>query len=655
VPSSSVYSSITPTLAKLEASLVELAGLGESMIAAIEGGDDARLIAAVQMARRLRAGLTGKVPALAAGGPPPPAAVERLRQLVAAAHMTEQIADRWLARPLPPDRELLQMTDGEVFLADAMLPGVWDFERDLVVVVGPGMGPVATALRELGQARILWYGGGSERVTGVFPVEHLDEVAAAVRGFGFETPERLAVRALDPEQGPLCGQIAARVKTALSDRRIQRNTIQTFNRTWLEQGLANLDSLCRWPSVAALDGALAGKPLVIIAPGPSLARNIHLLAELKGKAVLLAVSHALTALTRAGITPDFALAVDPQDLRYHFASTPLDGLAAVINAATVHPELYRLGARNYLTLSANGVLDDWLYDLVGDGAVVAGGGSVATTAFALAQRWGCDPIAVVGLDLSFPGGQYYIETSCDGQARAVVSGDGRSVSVEGWSPDFHRMKVGSRSQLRSERVVELPGWHGAPVPTSFMFALFHRWFEERVRREPGPALFNCTEGGARIEGMEHVPLAVLVARVADSSVDPAAAVARAVAERGLGERRRYTAYRLDRLVVALRRCRALARRCRRLADRQGKSSAAALTRAESELVQALAPLELLSMMAQAQIGDALNTARDVASVEEAVAASSRLFGHLDQAAAWMVPRVLEAQRAFARAQPTAGS
>jgi hypothetical protein len=637
-------------LATVEQSLAELAELGRAMIDAIEADDDARLVAAMQVARGLRAGI-GRFGGLHGDGlTGSRQAVERLRGLVAAAQVTEKIADRWLARPLPPDRELLGRPGGDVFLADAMLPAVWDFERDLVVLVGPGIGPLAAALRRLGQERVLWYTGG-DQVGGETPdalcAEHLDEVGAAVRGYGALPPERVVVRGVGVEESASLAEVVAVVRMTLADTRIQRNTISTFNRTWLEQGLVNLPALCDWPSVAALDGELVGKPLVIVAPGPSLARNIDLLAGLKGKATILAVSHALTALTRAGITPDFAIAVDPQDLRYHFAGTPLGEVAAVVNAATVHPELFELGAPAYLTLSSNGILDDWLYDLVGDGAVVPGGGSVATTALSLALRWGCDPIAVVGLDLSFPGGQYYIPTSCDGDTRAVLSDDGRTVSVQGWSSDFHRMKETSSSALRSERAIELPGWHGEPVPSSFMFTMFHRWFEERVRRLKGSvALYNCTEGGARIDGMTHIPLAEFAARVADSTVDPAAAVGRAVVARRTIERRAQVAGRLGDMRGALRRCRELARRCRRTAERHATHDSAALGRCERELIRSLGSLELLSMLAQAEIGDALISARDVLDAEEAISRSRRLFEEVDRAAAWLAPRVADAERAL---------
>lgn len=638
------------SLDKLEQTLADLAALAPAMVQAIEAGNEARLLAAIQVARGLRARLNGRDLTGEAGASlAAREVVDRLRELVSGAQLTERIADRWLARVLPGDRELLSRPGGDLFLADAMLPGVWDFQRDLVVLVGSGIAPLAAALRQLGQERILWYPAGADdgdEKPDVMRIEHPHELGFAVRGFGVETPERLAVRWLDQERAELGAELAATVQTALSEARIHRNTIITFNRTWLGQGLANLRSLCTCPTVAALDGQLAGKPLVIIAPGPSLAGNIHLLAELKGKAVLLAVSHALTALTRAGIAPDFVLAVDPQDLRYHYAGSPLDQVAAVLNAATVHPDLFALGAPHTLSLSANGALDDWLYDLVGDRAVVPGGGSVATTAFGLAMRWRCDPIAVVGLDLSFPGGKYYIDTSCDGETHAVISDDGRTLQLKGWSDGFHAMKKGSSSQLRADRLVELPGWHGSPVPTSFMFSVFHRWFEEAMRRVAGMAeVWNCTEGGAYIDGMEHAPLARFIDRVAASTVDPMGLVQAAVAALPRAERERDAAAKLARLRADLQRCRALARRCMRLAARHaGAPDDARFDRAERDLVAALGSLRLLSMMAQAEIGGALLEARDVASVGEAVERSAALFAEVERAASWLEPRVRDAER-----------
>ena len=207
--------------------------------------------------------------------------------------------------------------------------------------------------------------------------------------------------------------------------------------------------------------------------------------------------------------PDLVFTVDPQDVRYQFGDADL-GAMTLVSGVTVHPALYQAGAARYLTLAANSALDEWAYEGLGESPQAAGGGSVATTALSVALRWKCDPVVMVGLDLSFPGGRYYVDTSCDGGARAVTR-DGK-ITVEGWSDHFHDMKKAGGPKAPSERAIELPGWHGGTVPSSFMFSMFHRWFVETLRRRaPGGArVLNCTEGGAFIDGMEHVPLAGVI-------------------------------------------------------------------------------------------------------------------------------------------------
>ena len=49
---------------------------------------------------------------------------------------------------------------------------------------------------------------------------------------------------------------------------------------------------------------------IVVAAGPSLEKNIHLLKEAKGKALIIAVDHAMPMLATRGITPDIVICVD---------------------------------------------------------------------------------------------------------------------------------------------------------------------------------------------------------------------------------------------------------------------------------------------------------------------------------------------------------
>jgi hypothetical protein len=529
---------------------------------------------------------------------------------------------RWMRRPLPGDARLLSSPLGVAVLADAILPEVWDFEIDVVVLVGAGLEPVAELFADLGQRRLIILEGAGAAPGAAISAASLEELSIAVRTMVPGPPSRMAVRTalgVDPARAE---EVVEHLRNVFGDLRIHRNTVLAFSRTWVEQGTANLTAVARWPSVAAIGARFAGVPMIIVAPGPSLARNIDQLRELRGRAILTAFSHSLKPVLAAGLVPDLVLSVDPQDVRYHFAGCDLSR-SCLVNAATVHPSLFDLPAQRFLTLSSNCAIDDWIYDGLGEDAIVPGGGSVATTAFSLAVKWGCDPIVFVGLDLSFTGGAYYVATSSDGNARAEV--DPRGVMrVSGWSDGFHAMKASGGPAATGERAIELPGWGGGTVPSSFMFSLYRRWLIDRLRELEGITVYNCTEGGAFVDGMQHRPLAEVLATF-DRQFDIAGELD-AAAMSVSGDRTARVIEHITGYVRGLRRCRRLARVARRLIERG--NTGPRLAAVERALAEALQPLTVASLLAQREVERAHDIAKRPGEAADFLAASLALFDTL---------------------------
>jgi hypothetical protein len=605
--------------------LGEIGQLGGALRAAIEGDDMLGAIAAMMQLRQARAALARvEAPARLRGDHDELEAMSQVSSLTLDARGAEAAMQRWLDRAVPGDARLLASPLGVAVLADMILPVVWDFEADVVVFVGSGLEPVAEVLGALGQRRIVTVGSAAPRADagGALAVASVDEAGLAVRMMVPGPPTRMVVRAALDVDPALRDEVVGKLRDVLGDLRIHRNTVRAFSRTWVEQGLSNLQSIARWPSVAAIGDRFAGLPMVIVAPGPSLAKNITQLHGLRGKAILTAFSHSLKPVLAAGIAPDLVVTVDPQDVRYHFEGADLSRIC-LVNAATVHPALFELPAQRFLTLSANCAIDDWIFDGCGEDAVVPGGGSVATTAFSLALKWGCDPIVFVGLDLSFTGGAYYVATSSDGDARAEVDDRG-VVRVNGWSSGFRAMKAAGGPAAPSERAVVLPGWSGGSVPSSFMFSLFHRWFVERLRSVEGVRVFNCTEGGAFIEGMQHRPLAD-IAPLLDREVDVAGELDAAAMTLDAAREARLVDH-LNGFVRGLHRSRRFATVARKLIDRG--QAGPRLTQIERGLTAALAPLTFASLLAQRELDRAHDLARRPGAETDFLAASASLFDTL---------------------------
>jgi hypothetical protein len=173
---------------------------------------------------------------------------------------------------------------------------------------------------------------------------------------------------------------------------------------------------------------------------------------------------------------------------------------------------------------------------------------------------------------------------------------------------------------------------------------------DEAKRQTGErTLLNCTEGGAYIEGMEHVPLEQAAVRYARDAVAVDACVDRAVGALDREGRRtrmfeRVTdmGARIDRTVDQARQCRALAERAKRR-----PAQLAPLQAAERDLTRSLESMPFLSTMVQPEVRDAMAAGKKATSVREGLDASIRLYDAVARTAVALQPpieRALEALR-----------
>ena len=87
----------------------------------------------------------------------------------------------------------------------------------------------------------------------------------------------------------------------------------------------NLPWYAASPGTARYKDAFAGYPAIVVSAGPSLHRNIEMLRQARGKAVIIAVSTVLRPLLRRGIKPDFAVVLDYHPIsKKYFEDAPGD-------------------------------------------------------------------------------------------------------------------------------------------------------------------------------------------------------------------------------------------------------------------------------------------------------------------------------------------
>jgi hypothetical protein len=118
------------------------------------------------------------------------------------------------------------------------------------------------------------------------------------------------------------------------------------------------------------------------------------------------------------------------------------------------------------------------------------GSSVSVTAVYLAAKLGASEISLIGSDLAFQEEIYY-----------------------GDIPRFGEEPLAAKDVTSPPLVI--PGYFGDEVTTKADFLIFKREFEElAVAWENKLVLNNCTEGGAYIEGFNHIPLAEVLSEEA---------------------------------------------------------------------------------------------------------------------------------------------
>ena len=262
---------------------------------------------------------------------------------------------------------------------------------------------------------------------------------------------------------------------------------------YISNSLANIESIVNDPPIGKLFGSFKKVPAVVISAGPSLDRNIDLLRILEKHAVLICVDTVLGPLKRAGIKPHFVLAGDPGELNYKHVEGLSETGAALVAEPMTHPRIISEFKGRRFVMSFNENLMKKLKNQLGDFGVVRAWGSISTGAFDLAKNLGCDPIAFVGQDLSFPNLRYYTHGTYQ-EVRWL-----RDLEYPDTTDKHHKVRMINENNLDSVDIF------GRPMRTSKVLEAYRQYFE-RVIESTGARVINCTEGGTGFQGVENMPL-----------------------------------------------------------------------------------------------------------------------------------------------------
>jgi len=533
--------------------------------------------------------------------------------------------------------ELCKTQEGMNAHIDHLLPPAWDFDKDIVFLTAEQELDFATVLKQRGQKRIaitIALEPGRADAESIVVTDTKEKLSSYFQSMPAPYPVRLTgIRPQNSEgQDPDVGW--DEIKHAFSVFLTNQQTSQAFGDRWLTQGLTNLPHIASSNHLAALATSLQDLPFVIIAPGPSLDKNIHLLAQLKGRAVLMAAAQCAPALSKAGIVPDFIVVIDPGDLVYFLDDVDTSAVDALLIGVSCHPNFFKKPFKSKIVFNANAGADAWISNLFEESIPLSSAGSVSIASIHIAKYLQCGPIILVGQDLALSNGKQYSSSSANSDSTPVIDNDGKTLTFSNISANQEKIfeATGTSSRDTIEAVLTLPGYYGGTVQTRPNYYGFHGELvilAEQEQRGVRPVPFvNCTEGGAFIEGFLHQPLSQAIEKyipIHDQGISER--ITAAAVNCDYVARRKLIGTKLIAMKMDMMEAVQIANQCQRIIRNKkiSENNRRTLNDLEKKLITLMKRVPAISLPNQQKIQQAMNMSTDAKTMRENFGAVSLIY------------------------------
>lgn len=288
----------------------------------------------------------------------------------------------------------------------------------------------------------------------------------------------------------------------------------------IKQELENLPEMAKLPRLKDLKDRYKNKPIICVASGPSLDKQLPYLKEMQGKALIICAVSSFRVLINNGIEPDIVSVLErtPQAMDDCFNDIPIPSKTWLFVMSMVDPRLFHFWPNVIIPcFRENSYLNWFLSEALGGVGTILTAHSVAHMNLMIAHHLGGNPIVLIGQDLAFSEtGRTHSEHSHYEkfyQARQAKL----AAQKANPAPQDEAPKVQKTNYL-NERVM-VDGYYGGKVPSKRLWLLFLNSFESMVKLVARPVI-NATEGGADIKGTVKQPFREFCETYANSVVAP---------------------------------------------------------------------------------------------------------------------------------------
>lgn len=209
-------------------------------------------------------------------------------------------------------------------------------------------------------------------------------------------------------------------------------------------------------------------PAIVVAAGPSLEKNVDLLKQVKGKALVIVVDSAIKTVYSRGIKPDFVITIDNQKPLRLFDADGIEDAFLLADGAANTDVFDAIHPHNLIFYSSASPVWDRLFASENTQIKeVYSGGSVALDALAMSIVMGFKKVILIGQDLALTGGKQYA--------------DGDSIDIE---------------KAIGDGMIVVKDIYGNDIVTKADYRDFIRNIEDVAYTNPDVEIIDATEGGA---------------------------------------------------------------------------------------------------------------------------------------------------------------
>jgi hypothetical protein len=197
-------------------------------------------------------------------------------------------------------------------------------------------------------------------------------------------------------------ELLEKIKALFQASTIELKTQSVKSKIFYNNIYKNYSNLISSTGISSLKDSLSNLPAIICSAGPSLDKNIQYLKAKRNNFLLISVATALAPLNKNGLSPDFIVAIDPDEITINFFDLHNNPENTWLLYNPVVPSIIpNIFPGRRLTYDSSVNLAQWLLKYLGSKGSLEKIFSVAHASFQFAQFIGCGPIIFIGQDLSF--------------------------------------------------------------------------------------------------------------------------------------------------------------------------------------------------------------------------------------------------------------